>query len=255
MYVLYNMQAGIAAPQLLSSLSSFMYRPYLSLVEQLSDSSLYSGVGIVYRSDFRHRTMLITDILERTLLVLNFKHIVLSQDYNMDPFQRNVDLKTSLSIIAQCKAYSEPQAAAGSQPFVIAVFVRGGMSHSPGYLDTGHGPVDIVDDIIKPFLPKSAPHLAHIPKLFFINSWVDHKDLDTQPPSFPDDDDGNYCIAYHLAQSGRADQEIWMDTIANGLLSGKTVQYVIESSQLLLHKNNERLCYFSSLKDKLVLMK
>ena len=247
------MQVGKAAPQLLSSPpSSFIYRPRLSLVEQLSNSSLYSGVGIVYRSDFRHRTMLITYRLERTLSVLNFKHIVLNNEFFLI---HNVDLKTSLSTIAQCKAYSEPQAAAGSQPFVIAVFVAEREGKFPGSLDSRHGPVDIVDDIIKPFLPKSAPHLAHIPKLFFISSWVDHKGLDTQPPSFPDDDDGNYCIAYHLAQSGRADQEIWMDTIANGLLSGKTVQYVIENSQLLLHKNNERLCYFSSLKDKLILMK
>ena len=214
--------------------------------DKLSDSSLYSGVGIVY-NDPRLRS---SAFVERTLPELDFKYIDLDEHIN-----RQVDLKTCLSIIAQSKAYPKTPPAAGSQPFVIAVFVTGERGHSPGSLDTGWGgPVDIVDDIIKPFLPKSAPHLAHIPKLFFISSWSHHKDLDTQPPSFPDDDDANYCIACHL--SGEVgDSWKWMYTTARGLRSSKTVQDVIEDSRSHLDKHNERLHTFSCLKEKLILGK
>ena len=170
--------------------------------DELSDSSLYSGVGIVYDDPFPLSSLYV----EGTLSELNFKYIDL---------HHRVDLKPCLSTIAQSKAYPKIPSAAGSQPFVIAVFVTG----MRGSLGSLRGPVDIVDDIIKPFLPKSAPHLAHIPKLFFIGSWSHHKDLDTQPQlSFPDDYDkyGNYCVTYHLVREV-GDLRIWMDTIAHGL--------------------------------------
>ena len=209
---------------------------------ELSDSSLYSGVGIICNGQ-------LSWVVERTPSELNFKYIYL------DKHIHRVGLKTCLSTIAQSKSYPKTPLVAGSQPFVIAVFVTGWRSHSPGSLYTRHGgSVDIVDDIIKPFLPKSAPHLAHISKLFFISSCSYHKDLDTQPPSFPDDDDANYCIAYHLAQWS-SDQQIWMDFILDCLRSGKTVQDVIEDSRSHLEKHEECLYYFSCLKDKLILGK
>ena len=100
--------------------------------------------------------------------------------------------------------------------------------------------MDIIRDIIVPFLPKSAPHLAHTPKVFFVSSKVGSKDLDTQPPSFPDNDDANYCITYHVAKASAYQQE-WIDSIADGLLSQteKTVQDVIES----LRKKNDECLY------------
>ena len=228
------------------SLSPLEQREAQRIRDELSDSSLYSGVGIIYNDPF----LLSSRDVERTLSELNFKYIDLDEHIN-----RQVDLKTCLSIIAQSKDYPKTPSAAGSQPFVIAVFVTGRRDQSPGSLYTLRGgPVDIVDDIIKPFLPKSAPYLAHIPKLFFISSWFYHEDLDTQPPSFPDDDDANYCIACHL--SGEVgDSWKWMYTTARGLRSSKTVQDVIEDSRSHLDKHNERLFTFSCLKEKLILRK
>ena len=211
---------------------------------KFSDSSSHSGVGIVfdnYKGEWD---------VKNTLKELNFKCIFVDRRISQ------VKLKTSLSNFAKSIAYAlaKTQSVAGSQPFVIAVFVAGRRSdhESSCFLNTRRGPVDIVDDIIKPFLPKSSPHLAHIPKLFFISSRVGHKDLDTQPPSFPDDDDANYCIAYHLT---RAVDDLWKwrHTIELGLHPGKTVQDVIEDSRSHLDKDNERLYTFSCLKGKLIL--
>ena len=213
------------------------------IIDELSNSSLYSGVGICY--DDHPKSL--RDV-EKTLPEINFKYIDLNEHVH------RVDLNTCLSTPAQSKAYPKTPSAAGSQPFVIAVFVTGEKDHSPGSLFTLRGSVDIVDDIIKPFLPKSAPHLVHIPKLFFISSWFLRKDLDTQPPSFPDDDDANYCIAYHLAREVGAVSK-WMDTIADGLSSNMTVQDVIEDSRSHIDKHKECLHYFSCLKDKLILGK
>ena len=232
-----------AATQLSSSVKQVRSDPAAKQLptstKQLSLSP--SGVGICYDDH-----LLSLPDVERTLSELNFKYIDLDKHIH----HHQVDLKTCLSIIAQSKAYPTILSAAGSQPFVIAVFVTGVRGHSPGSLDTLRGSVDIVDDIIKPFLPKSAPHLAHIPKLFFISCCSHHKDLDTQPPSFPDDKDANYCIAYHLAQR-IADTWKWIYTITDCLRSNMTVQDVIEDSRS--DKHNERLYTFSCLKDKLVL--
>ena len=232
------------------SLSPSEQRVAQRISDELSDSSLYSGVGIGYDDPFPRSSR---DV-ERTLPELDFKYI----DLHKHVYRHRVGLKTCLSIIAQSKVYPTTPSAAGSQPFVIAVFVTGVRGKFPGslYSQRGRrgGPVDIVDDIIKPFLPKSAPHLAHIPKLFFVNSWFHHEDLDTQPPSFPDDDDANYCIAYHLARE-MGDLRRWMDTIARSLRSNMTVQDVIEDSRSHLVKHNERLYTCSCLKDKLILGK
>ena len=233
-----QVRSDLAAKWLPTSMEQLSFSPFKQLDAQrisdkLSDSSLYSGVGIVYDNPFP----LTSRDVEKTLSELNFKYIDLDEHIN-----RQVDLKICLSTIAQSKAYPTIPSAAGSQPFVIAVFVTGVRGHSPGSLDTLRGSVDIVDDIIKPFLPKSAPHLAHIPKLFFISSWSHHKDLDTQPPSFPDDKDANYCIAYHLTQWS-SDQQIWMNFISDCLHPGKTVQDVIEDSRSHLEKHEECLYY------------
>ena len=212
--------------------------------EELFDSSLYSGVGFTH--DF-HR---LCGRVELTLKALNFKCI------HCDSYEvSQCNLKTILATIAQSKAYPKTPEAAGSQPFVIALFLSGVTvpDRSPSSFHTPRGSLDIVDDIIKPFLPKSAPHLVHIPKLFFIsNSLVYRKDLDNQPPSFPDDDDANYCIAYHLSVAP-FDEQRWLKTITDALLSGETVQDVIENSRSSIDKNFERLYTFCCLKDKLVL--
>ena len=97
-------------------------------------------------------------------------------------------------------AYPKPPAdvkSSASPPFVISIFVSGRChdTFSIHTLYTRYGLVDVIDDIIRPFLPQSAPHLQHIPKLFFITA---EGDPDATPLHFPDDPDGNYCIAYHV---------------------------------------------------------
>ena len=220
--------------------------PSLSEFEsKLRDSSLYSGIALVYGD----RSLGLRKV-KRTLSELFFKYIDLDEHDIRHDLRR--DLEVSLFTIAQFKGYLQPTAAAGSQPFVISVFCGGQRGQSPGSLDTLRGSLDIVDDIIKRFLPKSAPHLTHIPKLFFVSSLFRCKDLDTQPPSFPDDDDANYCIAYHLTKR-RSDQQIWMENVTDLLRSGKKVQDVIVSLHSLLDKDSECLYTFCCLKDELVL--
>ena len=224
-------------------------REVQKICNELLNSSLYSGVGIVY--DQLYPWIIESSLVERTFSELNFKYIDLGQHIH----HHQVDLKTCLSTIAQSNAYPTIPLGAGSQPFVIAVFVTGVRGKFPGSLYSQRGEsMDIVVDIIKPFLPKLAPHLAHISKLFFVSSTFHHEDLDTQPPSFPDEDDANYCIAYHLSQ-WRSDQRIWMRSMADGLCSGRIVQDVIEETRSHLDKDNEQLYTFSCLKDKLVLGK
>ena len=217
--------------------------------DQLRASELYSGVGILY-----DRFIPDTRKLERMLSQLDFNHIKLKL-HLLDLEQHEV--KTLFSIIAECKAYPESPPPAGSPPFVIAVFVSGVRGHSPSSLQYPHASTDvmIIDDIIEPFLPKSAPHLTHIPKLFFISSlFQGDLDLDTQPPLFPGDSDANYCIAYHLARS-TDDSRMWIHFIADRLVSGESVQDVIEKSKSMFTEGYEHLHYFSCLKDKLVLRK
>ena len=200
--------------------------------DELRDCTLYSGVGVIYDDIGTWKSM------EPRLSAEDYKIIT---DF---PFHH--DHPTSFPTIAQSIAYPKP-------PFVIAVFVSG-WGDSVRTLHTRYGSLDIVDDIIKPFLPQSAPHLLHIPKLFFISTWGD---LNAPPLHFPDDPDGNYCVAYHNIMGMPSDMKKWADHITDHLfLPGATVQEVIENSKkshLVIDKN--WLHYFTSLKNKLVLRK
>ena len=162
---------------------------------------------------------------------------------------------TRFATIAQSTTYPEQPTAAESSdspPFVIAVFISGWAGDSVGtlHMHISHRPMHIVNDIIEPFLPQSALHLQHIPKLFFINSA--DGDPHAPPPHFPDDPDGNYCVAYHVAKY-RGDMRTWNRNIADDIfLPGKSIQEVIENSRSHLHENHEHLHYFSCLKNKIV---
>ena len=159
--------------------------------------------------------------------------------------------------IAQSIAYPKPPAAAESSdspPFVVAVFVSGVVDGSANTLFTMHGSLDIVDDIIKPFLPQSAPHLQHIPKLFFISA---EGDPHAPPPHFPDDPDGNYCvaIAYHVVNDQNY-MNNWANHITDYLFTpGMSVYEVIENSKSRLDTDKDCLHYFTSLKSNIFLRK
>ena len=205
--------------------------------EQLSDCALCSGMGIIL-FDWR-LSLEMTETLSR----LNFNHIEVDTSNVSLP-----GLKTIIATIAQSKAYP------GSPPFVITVFVSGINYDTARSLLLGARQVDIVEDIIKPFLPQSAPHLVHIPKVFFVSSYG-WPELHTQPPLFPDDPDANYCIAYHVAAYGHY-TDIWWQHIVHNLTTGQSVQEIIKDIRSSLHHDHEHLHYFSSLKDSnLVLRK
>ena len=85
--------------------------------------------------------------------------------------------------------------------------------------------MDVADDIIQPFLPWSAPHLQHVPKLFFITAEGDPGAL---PPHFPDDPDGNFCVAYHVINK-LCHMVKWTQCITDHIFSGITVEEVIEN--------------------------
>ena len=211
--------------------------------KQMSDCAFYSGVGIIL---FRWISLKLSLEMKATLSRLNFKHIEVDHDtfYVSPPA-----LKTIIATIAQSRVYPGPP------PFVIAVFVSGLNDHTAHSLHRRDRRVDVVEDIIKPFLPQPAPHLVHIPKLFFISSNCRRKELDTQPPLFPNDPDANYCIAYHTAAHPDY-TDIWFEHIAHNLTTGQSVQEIIENIRSSLDHDCERLHYFSSLKDSnLVLRK
>ena len=159
----------------------------------LNDCALYSGVGIICDE------VNVWKPVEPHLSSLDYKIIS----------EFPVDIKTinSFATIAQSIAYPKPHASptvaesSDSPPFVIAVFVSGTVSSRPhNPYTTTYGEVNIVDDIIQPFLPHSAPHLQHIPKLFFINIIGWHLEFSQIAlPQFPEDPDGKYCIVYHVA--------------------------------------------------------
>ena len=112
--------------------------------------------------------------------------------------------------------------------------------------------MNTVDDIIQPFLPQLAPYLQHIPKLFFITTLGD---LDATPPHFPDDPDGNYCVAYHMTDK-RSCMYKWTEYISDNLfLQGMTVQEAIENSKYRLKKGKECLHYFTCLQNKSLVLK
>ena len=134
-----------AVAQLSSSVELMNFSPLQQqkvqeIKDKLSCSALYSGVGIVYTSELW--------MIERSLKGLEYNIISVV-----------IDFKTVFTTIAQSRAYPESPAAAESPPFVIAVFVSGQTTYSSGIFHTRHGSADIVDDIIKPFLPLSLIHI------------------------------------------------------------------------------------------------
>ena len=178
-------------------------------------------------------------------------------DYKIiNRFPVNIKIVNSFATIAQSIAYPKPHASptvaesSDSPPFVIAVFVSGRVSSHPHTLHiTTYGEVNIVDDIIQPFLPHSAPHLQHIPKLFFITAWDDYP-LTASP--LLEDPDGNYCIAYHMADDPHLSL-IWAKYITDELfLSGMTVQEAIDNSRSHLIEHREHLYYFTSMKKNVI---
>ena len=211
--------------------------------DELGDCTLYSGVGVICKDDILSDAW---ETMKSHLSALNYKIITTDFLLHHRP-------KTLFPTIAQSIAYPKPPAAAelsDSPPFVITVFALGLVRGSTNILLTRHGLVHIVNDIIKPFLPQSAPHLQHIPKLFFISAMGGPGPA--PPPRFPDDPDGNYCVFYHASFMYKFD---WVDHIADHLfLLGATVQEVIDNCKSHLVEG-EKLHCFASLKNKLVLRK
>ena len=210
---------------------------------ELSDCASYSGVGVIYdKFDAWKR-------VELHLSLLDYKII--------SDFSVGMKFSNTFATIAQSIAYPKPHASptvaesSDSPPFVIAVFVSGLVSYHPHtlrILHTIYGEVN-VDDIIQSFLPQSAPHLQHIPKLFFITTAYPL----SPPPQFPEDPDGNYCIAYLVTDSYNSINNWAQHITSNLFVHGMTVQGAIESSRSHLNKHTEYLHYFTSLKKNLVL--
>lgn len=206
--------------------------------DQLTDCALYSGVGVTCNDPY----------------IMNFlseaEFVIISSDLS------NIIPKAFFTTVAQSTAYPHTTVeSSNSPPFVIAVFVTEDAGDSAGTLLSSHGSVDIVDDIIQPFLPQSAPHLQYIPKLFFISLSVSsHLGLlATKPPHFPLDRNGNYCVAYHSCHPCYRGE--WMWHIVDHLFRfGISVQEVVENSRSALYEGYEYLHCFSCLKNKLVLM-
>ena len=209
--------------------------------DELRDCTSCSGVGVVCDDIDAWKSM------EPCLSAMDYKIIT--------DFHLHHHYTILFPTIAQSIAYPKPPAAAESSdspPFVVAVFVSGLAYGSANTLFTMHGPLNIVDDIIKPFLPQSAPHLQHIPKLFFISA---EGDPHAPPPHFQDDPDGNYCVSYYIMIDVHLEDK-WADHITHHLfLPGVTVQEVIENSKSHLVTDENCLHYFTSLKSKLVLRK
>ena len=197
--------------------------------DQLKDCASYKGVAI-------ELTGLMSLEGFFSPLESSFKYILLDRHIHSHD-----DLKPLITAVAQYKDYPET-----SPPFVIAVFVRGFVHPSVGTLDTDFGWVDIVDDIIKPFLPQSASHLMNIPKLFFISA-VPRLHRDIGPPLYPDDHDSNYCVAY--CESLSPSPYSWFRCIIENLLLGISVKEVVETSKPTCTADRH-LHYFSCLKNK-----
>jgi hypothetical protein len=228
------------------SLSSSQQREVQELRRELRDCELYSGVGMV-RCDF----MNVWKPVEPLLSSLNYKII--------SNFPIRTKVATSFATIAESiappKQHASPTVAESSDspPFVIAVFVSGWTPSSQfPNLYIGDKEVNIIDDIIQPFLPQSAPHLQHIPKLFFITCTTHMMHLHASPPQFPEDPDGNYCIVYHMTDDLYLMIE-WARCITREFsLPGTTVQAAVEKSRLQLDEDEEILHYFTCLKKNLV---
>ena len=209
--------------------------------DELRDCASYSGVGVI--SDNYDRW----EYLENHLTAVNYKIVT-----TLPLYDHRIHA-THFATIAQSTIFPEPILAvesSDSSPFIIAVFISGWAGDSVSSLDSTHGPLDMVDDIIKPFLPQSAPHLQHIPKLFFINA---KGDPNSPPPNFPNNPNDNYCVAYHKYLGHR---RMWKKEIADHLfLPGMSVQEVIESSTSQFDEDKECLHYLNCLKNELFLKK
>ena len=180
----------------------------------------------------------------------------MSSGYKIIPNDLSPHLGRSLFSSTAWSIAKPPTTAESSRspPFVIAVFVSGigeDLAHHT-IMNSISGEMRIVDDIIRPFLPQLAPHLQHIPKLFFITA-LGYPDA--TPPHFPDDPDGNYCAAYYVTYKPRYMRK-WAEYISDNLfLRGMTVQEAIESSKYHLVKDNEYLHYFTCLQNKSLVLK
>ena len=239
------------------SLSPIQEREVQRIRGELRDCALYSGVGVICHVFDEWKPM------EQHLTSSRYKIISYSSLYYHGRLTTSAALSSYLdsrrlcTTIAQSIAYPKPPTAAESSdsaPYVIAVFVSGVIVDytSAHTLDTVHGPVNIVDDIIQPFLPQSAPHLQHIPKLFFITA---EGNPDAAPPHFPDDPDGNYCAAYRMTNRPSCMHK-WVEHISGNLfLPGMTVQETIENSRSHLEKGKECLHYFTCLQNKSLVLK
>ena len=204
---------------------------------QLSDVQVYNGVAIELDLDL----FLGWDLMGCENLKPTFKRISLSRPVFGGEIKH---LEPLITTFAQSRAYPK------SSSFAIAVLVTGRAGPSVDTLKTNwFGSVDIIEDIIKPFLPQSAPHLINIPKLFFIGSHHVPVRHHTKLPPFPDDPDSNYCVALYSQTSSEHEVYTWFEHITKHLLSGLPVQEVIEKSRHLIDLHGH-LHYFSRLKDK-----
>ena len=207
--------------------------------DELSDCTSCSGVGVIYDNVYD-----LWETMKGHLLSAGYKII---PDFPLDKHPATIFKTIAESIVPPAAAESS------ESPFVIAVFVSG-LARSCA-LDSRHGSIDVYQDIIKPFLPPSAPHLQQIPKLFFIS--VDREQYNT-PVTFPGDPNGNYFVVYHETES--LDQMLTWKTIVDDVFRlGMSAQELIENSRSYMHlhgyKNKERLHYFTCLKNKSILKK
>ena len=167
---------------------------------KLSDNLQFAGVAIT------NSHLPIKRILEK----LNLNIISMDEGY------RNLELKDLIAAVAQSEMYPDSK----SHSFVILIFISG-RAHGTlvQTLQTKHGLVSIVDDIIKPFLPQSAPHLIHIPKLFFISSYQPYQSYHlTSLPEYPTNPDDNYFVAYHTSHDS---YDQWMYKVVCNLSSSE----------------------------------
>ena len=248
------MQSHVTSEESASQLSSSVEQLKLTspqhkiqrVRDELRDCTLYPGIAVICDVDL-FATWKST---KNRLSAVDYK--IITTDFLL-----HHPHTTLYSTIAQSTAYPKPPAAAESSDsplFVIAVFVSGYASDdSVGALcgiRISHESQDIVDDIIKPFLPRSAPHLQHIPKLFFISA---EGDPNAPSPHFPDDPDGNYCVAYHVSKY-LIHMLTWQFDIVQHLFHpDMSVQAVIENSRSHINEDRECLHYFTCLKNNLVL--
>ena len=195
--------------------------------DELRFCALYTGVGVICNRGYR----LIVDpwkSVEPHLSSLGYKII--------GDFPIHLQHTTCFTSIAHSIQPPTDAELSDSHPFVIAVFLSGSTKDSGNILDTEYGPINIVDNIIRPFLPQSAPHLQHIPKLFFITVSWRHVYSHCSLPNFSDDPDGNYCVAYHMA--GLCDDFYnakWAEHITERIFFlEETVQEAIENSRFHL---------------------